>query len=129
MIFKVYFGNFQYEVVVFVVKLNDQIFIDELFYGFIVFFKDLVLQLILQFFNEVFFWNFVIEGFLKCLILVVMLGDIGSVVLEGFKDVCKIDVFILYLDEGVSQIQKVQMVLVDSFNICVIGVKGDFDFC
>lgn len=40
----------------------------------------------------------------KCFIFVVILGDMGSVVLEGFKENFDIDVFIFYLEEGVSLI-------------------------
>ena len=36
---------------------------------------------------------------------------------------------VLYPKEGVSEIQKAQMVSADDPNTCVIGVNGDFDFC
>lgn len=129
MISKAYSGNFQHESVAPVVKLNDQLYIHELFHGPTASFKDLALQLTPQFFNEALSHNSVTEGHLKRLILVATSGDTGSAVLEGFKDVSRTEVLILYPDEGVSQIQKAQMVSADSPNTRVIGVKGDFDFC
>jgi len=129
MISKSYSGNFQHESVAPVVKLNDQFYIHELFHGPTASFKDLALQLTPQFFNEALSHNSVTEGPLKRLILVATSGDTGSAVLEGFKDVSRTEVLILYPDEGVSQIQKAQMVSADSPNTRVIGVKGDFDFC
>lgn len=129
MITKAYSGNFQHEAVAPVVKLNDQFFIHELFHGPTASFKDLALQLTPQFFNEALSHNSVTKAPLKRLILVATSGDTGSAVLEGFKDVSSTEVLILYPDEGVSQIQKAQMVSADSPNTGVIGVKGDFDFC
>ena len=129
MISKAYSGNFQHEAVAPVVKLNDQFYIHELFHGPTASFKDLALQLTPQFFNEALSQNSVTGGPLKRLILVATSGDTGSAVLEGFKDVPRTKVLILYPEEGVSQIQKAQMVSADSPNTRVIGVKGDFDFC
>lgn len=129
MISNAYSDNFQHEAIAPVVKLNDQFHIQELFYGPTASFKDMALQLTPQFFNEAISQKSTSDGLSKRLILVATSGDTGSAVLEGFKDVSNTAVLILYPVEGVSQIQKAQMVSTDSPNTCVIGVNSDFDFC
>lgn len=111
------------------VKLNDQFYIHELFHGPTASFKDLALQLTPLFFREAISQKSAADGPLKRLILVATSGDTGSAVLEGFKEISDTSVMVLYPDEGVSQIQKAQMVSADSTNARVIGVKSDFDFC
>ncbi|KAL9960383.1 hypothetical protein ACROYT_G033834 [Oculina patagonica] len=129
MISSAYSDNFQHETIAPVVKLNDQFYIQELFYGPTASFKDMALQLTPQFFNEAIYQKSASDGLSKRLILVATSGDTGSAVLEGFKDVTNTSVLVLYPVEGVSLIQKAQMVSTDSPNTCVIGVNSDFDFC
>ena len=128
MIYKAYSSNFQHEEVAPVVKLNEQFYVQELFHGPTASFKDMALQLTPQFFSEAISQKYS-DGPLKRLILVATSGDTGSAVLEGFKDTCNTDVLVLYPEEGVSPIQKAQMVSSDGRNMRVIGVKSDFDFC
>ena len=63
------------------------------------------------------------------LILAATSGDTGKAALEGFKDVAGTKVAVLYPDEGVSKMQRLQMCTQDGNNVFVAGVKGNFDDC
>lgn len=61
------------------------------------------------------------------LILVATSGDTGKAALEGFKDVPKTKILVFYPNEGVSEIQKLQMVTQEGSNVKVVAVQGNFD--
>lgn len=61
------------------------------------------------------------------LILTATSGDTGSAALAGFKDVPGIRILVFYPEEGVSPVQKAQMVTMAGKNLKVCGVKGNFD--
>lgn len=60
-------------------------------------------------------------------ILVATSGDTGKAALEGFADVEGTRIVVFYPSEGVSEVQKRQMVTQTGANVGVIGVKGNFD--
>lgn len=96
----------------------------ELWHGPTSAFKDMALQLLPQLLstalkktgekNEV-------------LILVATSGDTGKAALEGFKDVEQTKIMVFYPDNGVSRIQRLQMVTQQGSNVNVTAVKGNFD--
>ncbi|KAL4225963.1 Threonine synthase-like 1 [Mactra antiquata] len=115
-----------------VFSLDGNQFIQELFHGPTASFKDIALQLMPQLFvkaaeSELHPTNY--------LILVATSGDTGGAVLDGFTryaDSTKvnINVIILYPSDGISSIQRDQMIAYHGGNARVIGVQGaDFDFC
>jgi threonine synthase len=63
------------------------------------------------------------------LILVATSGDTGKAALEGFADRRHTDIVVFYPSEGVSDIQRLQMVTQRGDNVGVFGVRGDFDDC
>ena len=63
----------------------------------------------------------------KTLILVATSGDTGKAALEGFKDVEGTEIMVFYPDEGVSHMQKLQMATTGGSNTYVAGIKGNFD--
>lgn len=63
----------------------------------------------------------------KVVILTATSGDTGKAALEGFKDVDGIDVIVFYPTDGVSSIQKYQMITQDGKNTHAVGIKGNFD--
>ncbi len=65
----------------------------------------------------------------EALILVATSGDTGKAALEGYADVDRVRISVFYPSEGVSNIQKLQMVTQKGNNVCVTGVKGNFDHC
>jgi threonine synthase len=65
----------------------------------------------------------------KTLILVATSGDTGKAALEGFKDVEGVKICVFYPSEGVSNMQKLQMITQEGSNVSVYGVRGNFDDC
>ena len=62
-------------------------------------------------------------------ILTATSGDTGKAALSGFADVEHTDITVFYPSEGVSAVQKQQMVTSSGDNVSVIAVKGNFDDC
>jgi hypothetical protein len=59
-------------------------------------------------------------------ILVATSGDTGKAALEGFKDVEGTKVCVFYPSEGVSNMQKLQMITQEGGNVGVFRRKGQF---
>lgn len=105
-------------------KLNDSTYFLELWHGPTCAFKDMALQILphllttsMKKTNE--------EK--EVVILVATSGDTGKAALEGFKDVDGTKIIVFYPDNGVSKIQKLQMVTQEGANVGVAAVKGNFD--
>lgn len=103
-------------------------FLLELFHGPTASFKDLALQFLPHLFA------YCIPKTCNYLILVATSGDTGSAVLDGFShlketDKQRIAIITFFPQDGVSQIQKLQMIGYQEANTKVLGVKSDFDFC
>ena len=60
-------------------------------------------------------------------ILVATSGDTGKAAMEGFADVDQTKILVFYPENGVSEIQKLQMVTQEGGNVGVCAVKGNFD--
>lgn len=60
-------------------------------------------------------------------ILVATSGDTGKAALEGFADVAGTKIFVFYPKNGVSDIQRLQMVTQSGENVGVCAVNGNFD--
>lgn len=60
-------------------------------------------------------------------ILVATSGDTGKAALEGFRDVAGTNIVVFYPNDGVSQVQKLQMVTQEGSNVGVCAVYGNFD--
>ncbi len=60
-------------------------------------------------------------------ILVATSGDTGKAALEGFRDVDRTKILVFYPRDGVSEIQKLQMVTQQGGNVGVCAVEGNFD--
>ncbi len=63
----------------------------------------------------------------KILILVATSGDTGKAALEGFKDVKNTKILVFYPSDGVSKMQKLQMITQEGSNVRVCGIDGNFD--
>lgn len=60
-------------------------------------------------------------------ILVATSGDTGKAALEGFRDVPRTKIMVFYPEDGVSDVQKLQMTTQEGENVNVCAVKGNFD--
>lgn len=63
----------------------------------------------------------------KVVILAATSGDTGKAALEGFRDVNGTGIMVFYPTDGVSAIQKQQMVSQEGSNVQVVGIRGNFD--
>ena len=61
------------------------------------------------------------------LILVATSGDTGKAALEGFKDIPRTRILVFYPSNGVSEVQRRQMITQEGCNVGVVAVKGNFD--
>lgn len=108
------------------VKIEDGLFILELFHGPTCAFKDMALTVLPYLLKKGCELSGVTD---KVLILVATSGDTGKAALEGFKNAEGIDIMVLYPDDGVSKMQKLQMCTQEGDNVNVVAVKGNFDEC
>lgn len=96
----------------------------ELWHGPTSAFKDMALQLLPQLLSKA----LKITGEAKeIVILVATSGDTGKAALEGFKDVHQTRVIVFYPHNGVSEVQRLQMVTQQGENVAAVAVKGNFD--
>jgi len=105
-----------------VVKLEQKLYVSELYHGPTRAFKDMALQpfgLILSTLAQ--------QQQQQYLILTATSGDTGPAALETFRNRANIRVACLYPDGGTSDVQRLQMVTEDAANIKVIGIRGNFD--
>lgn len=108
------------------VKIEDGLYILELFHGPTCAFKDIALTLLPYLLREGCDLCGIKE---EILILVATSGDTGKAALEGFKDVDGVRIMAFYPEEGVSKMQKLQMCTTEGGNINVLAVRGNFDDC
>jgi threonine synthase len=124
LIYSAYGNNFASKEIVPVRKIEENQFLLELFHGPTASFKDAALQLTPKFLSQL---NK--ETPERYLLLVATSGDTGIATIEGFKREKGMYVVVLYPTDGVSPVQKKQMLAVNDSNVFVLGVKSDFDFC
>ncbi len=109
-----------------VVKMDDGVYLLELFHGPTLAFKDMALTLFPQLLSVA---KKKAGEDSDILILVATSGDTGKAALEGFKDVDGIKIIVFYPSEGVSAMQKMQMSTQSGNNVYVAAIKGNFDNC
>ncbi len=105
-----------------VVKLQENLYVSELYHGPTRAFKDMALQpfgVVLSSIAQARDENY--------LILAATSGDTGPAALETFKNSKNIKVACLYPNGGTSDVQRLQMVTEDASNLKVIGINGVFD--
>lgn len=107
-----------------VYKLNNSQYILELWHGPTCAFKDMALQ-ILPHLLTTSVKKLGLDR--ETVILVATSGDTGKAALEGFKDVEGTKIIVFFPDEGVSQIQRLQMCTQEGNNVFVSAVNGNFD--
>ena len=105
-------------------KLDSATWALELFHGPTLAFKDMALQLLPHLLRLSAEKNG--EDREVC-ILVATSGDTGKAALEGFRDVPGTSCTVFYPLDGVSDVQKLQMVTTGGENTRVIAVRGNFD--
>ena len=105
-------------------KITPQLFIQELWHGPTFAFKDMALQILPHLMT---YSASKTNEEKEILILVATSGDTGKAALAGFKDVPGTKIVVFYPREGVSEIQKRQMITQEGNNVFVAAVEGNFD--
>ena len=116
-------GKFAAKEIVPVVKAGDA-WILELYHGRTSAFKDMALSILPYLLTT----SIKKEGEKsKICILTATSGDTGKAALAGFADVPGTEICVFYPVDGVSQVQKAQMVTQTGENTHVFAIKGNFD--
>lgn len=105
-------------------KLSSNAYIMELWHGPTCAFKDVALQLLPRLLAKA---NEKTNENAETVILVATSGDTGKAALEGFKDVKGTKIIVFFPEDGVSQVQKRQMVTQEGSNVYSVAVEGNFD--
>jgi threonine synthase len=116
--------KFETDAIAPVYKLNDTAYVLELWHGPTCAFKDMALQILPHLLTTSMKKT---NEDKEIVILVATSGDTGKAALEGFKDVNGTRIIVFYPDNGVSEIQKLQMVTQEGNNVSVAAVRGNFD--
>lgn len=105
-------------------KLDDNLYVLELWHGPTCAFKDLALQILPHLLRRA-AQKTGDKG--ELVILTATSGDTGKAALEGFRDVPGTRVIVFYPAEGISEMQRRQMVTQEGNNVHVAAVRGNFD--
>ena len=106
------------------VAIDEQTYILELWHGPTCAFKDMALSLLPYLMTAS---REKVGEQSKTLILVATSGDTGKAALEGFKDVENCEIIVFYPSEGVSDMQRLQMMTQEGDNVYVCAIEGNFD--
>ena len=105
-----------------VVKVKDDLYVNEQYHGPTRAFKDMALQPFGSIFSSI-----AQKRDENYVILAATSGDTGPAALNTFRNKKNIQVVCLYPDGGTSDVQRLQMVCEDGENLKVLGIKGNFD--
>jgi threonine synthase len=118
------YAGFGHPAVVPLVQIDTGLFVQELFYGPTLSFKDMALQLLGRLFDYV-----LAARNARVTIVGATSGDTGSAAIEAVRDRKTIDIFMLHPHGRVSEVQRRQMTTVLAPNVHNIAVRGTFDDC
>jgi threonine synthase len=116
------YAGFRHSAVAPLVQIADNLFVLELFHGPTLAFKDLAMQLLGRLMNDA-----LSRRGLRATIVGATSGDTGAAAIEAFRGLDRVDVFILYPHERVSDVQRRQMTTAPDDNVHTIALRGSFD--
>lgn len=120
---KAYDSKFDTEEIAPLVEADGAYYL-ELFHGATIAFKDMALSILPHLLTTAAKKNHVDN---EIVILTATSGDTGKAALAGFADVEGTKIIVFYPKDGVSPIQKRQMVTQKGDNTFVVGINGNFD--
>ncbi len=118
------YAGFRHPAVCPLTQIGDNLFVLELFHGPTLAFKDVAMQLLGRLMDHV-----LGQRGQRATIVGATSGDTGGAAIDAFKGLKSVDVFILYPEGRVSDVQRRQMTTVDAPNVHAIAVEGTFDDC
>lgn len=120
---KAYDDKFDTEEIAPIKKTKDAYFL-ELYHGPTLAFKDMALSILPHLLKTSARKHNITD---KIVILTATSGDTGKAALEGFADVEGTEIIVFFPEDGVSQVQRLQMVTQKGANTHVVGIEGNFD--
>ncbi len=118
------YAGFGHPAIVPLVQLDRQLFVQELFHGPTLAFKDMAMQLLGRLFDHV-----LAAGDRRITIVGATSGDTGSAAIEACRDRARMQLVMLHPLGRTSEVQRRQMTTVLSPNIANLAVRGSFDDC
>jgi len=118
------YASFDHSAVAPLVQTGSNEFILELFHGPTMAFKDVAMQLLSRMVDYI-----LAQRNERVTIVGATSGDTGGAAIEAFRGRENSDIFILFPDGKVSDVQRWQMTGVTDTNVHAMAVKGNFDDC
>jgi threonine synthase len=118
------YSSFRHAAVVPLVQIGNDQWVQELFHGPTLAFKDVALQLVGRMFDHV-----LKQRGERVTIVGATSGDTGSAAIDGVAGCDNVDIVILYPLGRTSEVQRRQMTTVDAPNAHAVAVEGTFDDC
>jgi len=118
------YGGFRHPAVTPLVQTGSNTFVLELFHGPTLAFKDVAMQLLGRMMDHV-----LSERGLRATIVGATSGDTGGAAIEAFRGRERTDIFILFPDGRVSNVQRRQMTTPAEANVHALALTGNFDDC
>jgi threonine synthase len=118
------YAGFGHPAVVPLVQLETGLFVQELFHGPTLAFKDLAMQVLGRLFDYV-----LTQRDRRVTIVGATSGDTGSAAIEACAGRERVDIMILHPHQRTSLVQRRQMTTVHAANVGNLAIEGTFDDC
>jgi len=118
------YGNFRHPAVAPLVQFGVSDFVLELFHGPTLAFKDLAMQLLSRLMDHA----LEARGE-RTTIVVATSGDTGGAAVEAFRGRARADVFVLFPQGRISDVQRRMMTTAEDDNVHALAIDGTFDDC
>ncbi len=118
------YAGFGHPAIVPLVQLETSLFVQELFRGPTLAFKDMALQVLGLLFDHV-----LTARDARVTIVGATSGDTGSAAIEAFAGRARVDIAFLHPHDRISAVQRRQMTTVHAANVGNIAIEGTFDDC
>ena len=118
------YSTFSHDSITPLKQLGSNLFLLELFHGPTIAFKDVAMQLIVHLMD----WSLARRNH-RIVVLAATSGDTGGAAVEAFRHSTQADLFVLFPEGRVSDVQRRQMTTVNSSAVTNFAIKGNFDDC
>jgi threonine synthase len=118
------YAGFRHAAIAPLAQVDDNLFALELFHGPTLAFKDFAMQWLGQAMNRV-----LRRHNARATIIGATSGDTGAAAIEAFAEQSQVEVFILYPQGRVSDVQRRQMTTANRSNVHALAIEGSFDDC
>lgn len=118
------YAGFGHPAIVPITQIGHSVFVQELFHGPTLAFKDMAMQVLGRLFDHV-----LTERDTRVTIVGATSGDTGSAAIEACADRDRVDILILHPHERTSLVQRRQMTTVHAPNVANVALEGTFDDC